>query len=58
MDPFRDFARSPNQTLGVEWEICLVDPVTRGTVTLGPNNDFKDVVWAKDLAILTFTPAA
>ncbi|WP_165165004.1 glutamate--cysteine ligase [Corynebacterium qintianiae] len=32
MDPFRDFARSPNQTLGVEWEICLVDPETRDLV--------------------------
>ena len=29
MDPFRDFARSPDSTLGVEWEICLVDPATR-----------------------------
>lgn len=32
MDPFRDFARSPNPTLGVEWEICLVDPDTRDLV--------------------------
>ncbi|WP_019195179.1 glutamate--cysteine ligase [Corynebacterium timonense] len=29
MDPFRDFARSPRPTLGVEWEIGLVDPQTR-----------------------------
>ena len=28
MDPFRDFARSPENTLGVEWEICVVDPET------------------------------
>ncbi|GAA3523010.1 glutamate--cysteine ligase [Corynebacterium pilbarense] len=28
MDPFRDFSRSDGPTLGVEWEICLVDPVT------------------------------
>ena len=32
MDPFRDFARSDGPTLGVEWEICLVDPVTRDLV--------------------------
>ncbi|AWB84689.1 glutamate--cysteine ligase [Corynebacterium liangguodongii] len=32
MDPFRDFARSPHPTLGVEWEICLVDPATRDLV--------------------------
>ena len=32
MDPFRDFARSPNSTLGVEWEICVIDPVTRDLV--------------------------
>lgn len=29
MDPFRDFARSPDSTLGVEWEICVIDPDTR-----------------------------
>ena len=32
MDPFRDFSRSDGPTLGVEWEICLVDPVTRDLV--------------------------
>ena len=32
MDPFRDFARSEGPTLGVEWEICLVDPETRDLV--------------------------
>lgn len=32
MDPFRDFARSAGPTLGVEWEICLVDPETRDLV--------------------------
>ena len=32
MDPFRDFARSAAPTLGVEWEICLVDPETRDLV--------------------------
>lgn len=32
MDPYRDFARSPEPTLGVEWEICLVDPETRDLV--------------------------
>ena len=32
MDPFRDFARSAGPTLGVEWEICLVDPKTRDLV--------------------------
>lgn len=32
MDPFRDFARSKDNTLGVEWEIALVDPVTRDLV--------------------------
>ncbi|MDY5784739.1 glutamate--cysteine ligase [Corynebacterium sp.] len=32
MDPYRDFARSPKPTLGVEWEICLVDPETRDLV--------------------------
>ena len=32
MDPFRDFARSARPTLGVEWEICLVDPETRDLV--------------------------
>lgn len=32
MDPFRDFARSAGSTLGVEWEICLVDPETRDLV--------------------------
>lgn len=32
MDPFRDFARSAGPTLGVEWEICLVDPQTRDLV--------------------------
>lgn len=28
MDPFRDFARSSGPSLGVEWEIALVDPET------------------------------
>ncbi|WP_257159670.1 glutamate--cysteine ligase [Corynebacterium cystitidis] len=32
MDPYRDFARSPEPTLGVEWEICLIDPDTRDLV--------------------------
>ena len=32
MDPFRDFARSPDSTLGVEWEICVIDPDTRDLV--------------------------
>jgi len=32
MDPFRDFSRSDGPTLGVEWEICLVDPVARDLV--------------------------
>ncbi|WJY98333.1 glutamate--cysteine ligase [Corynebacterium fournieri] len=32
MDPFRDFARSAGPTLGVEWEVCLVDPETRDLV--------------------------
>lgn len=32
MDPFRDFARSPHPTLGVEWEIGLTDPLTRDLV--------------------------
>ena len=32
MDPFRDFARSPDPTLGVEWEICVIDPLTRDLV--------------------------
>lgn len=32
MDPYRDFARSARPTLGVEWEICLTDPVTRDLV--------------------------
>lgn len=32
MDPFRDFARSPDSTLGVEWEICVIDPGTRDLV--------------------------
>ena len=32
MDPFRDFARSEGPTLGVEWEICLVDSETRDLV--------------------------
>lgn len=32
MDPFRDFARSPNSTLGVEWEICVIDPESRDLV--------------------------
>ncbi|WP_235923162.1 glutamate--cysteine ligase [Corynebacterium lizhenjunii] len=30
------FARSPRPTLGVEWEICLVDPRTRQLVSRGP----------------------
>ena len=32
MDPFREFTRSPRPTLGVEWEICLIDPTTRDLV--------------------------
>ncbi|UIZ91930.1 glutamate--cysteine ligase [Corynebacterium sp. CNCTC7651] len=32
MDPYRDFARSPESTLGVEWEICVIDPETRDLV--------------------------
>ena len=32
MDPYRDFARSAEPTLGVEWEICVVDPETRDLV--------------------------
>ncbi|MCP1388212.1 glutamate--cysteine ligase [Corynebacterium sp. TA-R-1] len=32
MDPYRDFARSPEPTLGVEWEICVIDPETRDLV--------------------------
>ena len=32
MDPYRDFARSEANTLGVEWEICVIDPQTRDLV--------------------------
>ena len=32
MDPYRDFARAAEPTLGVEWEICVVDPETRDLV--------------------------
>lgn len=32
MDPFRDFNRSEALSLGVEWEIALVDPGTRDLV--------------------------
>ena len=32
MDPFRDFNRSEGPSLGVEWEIALVDPTTRDLV--------------------------
>jgi len=32
MDPFRDFNRSEALSLGVEWEIALVDPKTRDLV--------------------------
>ena len=32
MDPFRDFNRSAGPTLGVEWEIALVDPLSRDLV--------------------------
>ena len=32
MDPFRDFNRSEGPSLGVEWEIALVDPETRDLV--------------------------
>lgn len=32
MDPFRDFNRSEGPSLGVEWEIALVDPDTRDLV--------------------------
>ena len=32
MDPFRDFARSERPTIGVEWEIAVVDPETRDLV--------------------------
>ncbi|WP_018297279.1 glutamate--cysteine ligase [Corynebacterium lubricantis] len=32
MDPYRDFKRSPEPTLGVEWEIGVVDPITRDLV--------------------------
>ena len=34
------------------------DPINHGTAILGPNNDFQDVDWARELAILTFLPAA
>lgn len=34
--PAENFARSPRPTLGVEWEIALVDPVTRDLVARGP----------------------
>ncbi|WIM67398.1 glutamate--cysteine ligase [Corynebacterium breve] len=32
MDPYREFARSPEPTLGIEWEIGLIDPETRDLV--------------------------
>ncbi|WKD58201.1 Carboxylate-amine ligase YbdK [Corynebacterium capitovis DSM 44611] len=32
MDQFRDFNRSPAPTLGVEWEVGIVDPTTRDLV--------------------------
>lgn len=32
MDPYRDFARSAAPTLGVEWEVGVVDPDTRDLV--------------------------
>lgn len=32
MDPYREFQRSPRPTLGVEWEIGLVDPTSRDLV--------------------------
>lgn len=36
MDPYREFARSPEPTLGVEWEICVVDKETRDLVPRAP----------------------
>ena len=36
MDPYREFARSPEPTLGVEWEICVVDKETRALVPRAP----------------------
>ncbi len=34
--PEEIFARSPRPTLGVEWEVALVDPTTRDLVPMGP----------------------
>lgn len=36
MDPFRDFNRSEGPSLGVEWEIGVIDPATRDLVARGP----------------------
>nr|WP_252970606.1 hypothetical protein [Corynebacterium guaraldiae] len=35
--PEENFARSPEPTLGVEWEVALVDPVTWDLVPRAPS---------------------